>query len=281
VIVELAAYLDRIRFEGEPEPDLATLAALSRRHLLSIPYENIDVQLGRTLTTDPAAAYERIVARGRRGGWCYEMNGLFGWALKEVGFDVTRLASGVARSMKGDSALGNHLILRIDMDGGPILADVGLANGPKGPYAIAEGPFAIEGLDYKLERMEDGYWRFYNHPEGMAPNFDFKTEADDDEAALSRACVALQTDPNSPFKLNLICVRFTPDGENHLRGRVLRKVRPDGTSERVLGSADDLVATLDSEFGITEPAAAGLWPKICARHEEVIAKAAVAPAGEA
>jgi N-hydroxyarylamine O-acetyltransferase len=274
--VELAAYLERIGFEGEPKPDLATLAALSRRHLLAIPYENIDVQLGRTLTTDPAAAYGLIVGHGRRGGWCYEMNGLFGWALKEVGFDVTRLASGVARSMKGDSALGNHLILRVDMDGGPILADVGLANGPKGPYPIAEGPFAIEGLDYKLERIEDGYWRFHNHPDGMAPNFDFKSEPDDDEAALSRACVALQTEPQSPFKQNLICVRFTPDGENHLLGRSLRQIRPDATSERVLDSADELVATLESDFGIVEPAVAGLWPKICARHEAVMATRAAA-----
>jgi N-hydroxyarylamine O-acetyltransferase len=279
--VELAAYLDRIGFEGEPKPDLATLAALSRRHLLSIPYENIDVQLGRTLTTDPAAAYARIVGRGARGGWCYEMNGLFGWALREVGFDVTRLASGVARSVKGDTALGNHLILRVDMAGGPILADVGLANGPKGPYPIAEGPFAIEGLNYKLERIEDGYWRFHNHPEGMAPNFDFKAEPDDDEAALSRACAGLQTDPASPFKLNLICVRFTPDGENHLLGRSLRQTRPGGTTERVLDSADELVATLKSDFGIVEPAVADLWPTICARHEVVMAaRAATAKPSE-
>jgi len=275
--VELGAYLDRIGFEGEPEPDLATLTALSRRHLLSIPYENIDVQLGKTLTTDPAAAYARIVGRGRRGGWCYEMNGLFGWALREVGFDVTRLASGVGRSMKGDSALGNHLILRVDMEGEPILADVGLANGPKGPYPIAEGPFAIEGLDYKLERVEDGYWRFHNHPDGMAPNFDFKPEPDDDEAALSRACAALQTEPLSPFRLNLICVRFTPDGENHLLGRILRQRRPGGVTERLLESADELLATLEGDFGIVEPAVVDLWPKICARHDEVMAKSQAEP----
>ncbi|HXQ09609.1 MAG TPA: arylamine N-acetyltransferase [Caulobacteraceae bacterium] len=272
-IVELRAYLDRVGFEGEPRPDLATLGALSKRHLLSIPYENIDVQLGRTLTTDPAAAYARIVGQGRRGGWCYEMNGVFGLALAAIGFRVTRLASGVARSMKGDAALGNHLVLRVDTGEGPILADVGLANGPRGPYPIREGPFSIEGQDYKLERTEDGYWRFHNHPQGMAPNFDFKSEPGDDEAALARACVALQTDPQSPFVQNLVCVRFTPDGENQLRGRSLRRLRPEGTSERVLESVDDLIATLESDFGIVEPAVAALWPKICARHEAVLARA--------
>jgi N-hydroxyarylamine O-acetyltransferase len=272
-IVELRAYLDRVGFEGEPRPDLATLSALSKRHLLSIPYENIDVQLGRRLTTDPAAAYARIVGQGRRGGWCYEMNGVFGLALAAIGFRVTRLASGVARSMKGDAALGNHLVLRVDTEDGPILADVGLANGPKGPYPIEEGPFSIEGQDYKLERTQDGYWRFHNHPQGMAPNFDFKSEPCDDEAALARACAVLQTDPQSPFVQNLVCVCFTPDGENQLRGRSLRQLRPEGTRERVLESVDDLIATLESDFGIVEAAVADLWPKICARHEEVLAKA--------
>jgi N-hydroxyarylamine O-acetyltransferase len=270
--VELRAYLDRIGFGGDPRPDLTTLGALSKRHLLSIPYENLDVQLGRTLTTDPAAAYARIVGQGRRGGWCYEMNGLLGWALATIGFRVTRLASGVARTMKGDVALGNHLVLRVDTEEGPFVADVGLANGPKGPYPIREGPFSIEGLDYKLERTEDAYWRFHNHPEGMAPNFDFKSEPDGDEAVLSRACIALQKEPLSPFRLNLICVRFTPDGENHLLGRVFRQRRPAGTSERLLESPDELLATLEHDFGIVEPAVADLWPKICARHEEVMAR---------
>jgi N-hydroxyarylamine O-acetyltransferase len=107
----------------------------------------------------------------------------------------------------------------------------------------------------------------------MAPNFDFKSEPCDDEAALARACAVLQTDPQSPFVQNLVCVCFTPDGENQLRGRSLRQLRPEGTRERVLESVDDLIATLESDFGIVEPAVADLWPKICARHEEVLAKA--------
>ncbi len=271
--LELSAYLERIAFPGRPKPDLATLQALSRHHLLAIPYENIDVQLGRKLTTDPAAAYARIVGKGRRGGWCYEMNGLFGWALKEIGFDVTRLASGVARSMKGEVALGNHLILRVELgEAHPILADVGLANGPQGPYPIVEGPFTIEGYEYRLERLEDGLWRFHNHPEGMAPNFDFSGEPGDDEAALTRTCAVLQTAPESPFVQNLVCMRFVDGGENQLRGRVVRYVRGGKTaSERTLGSADDLMAALERDFGIVEPEAADLWPKICARHEEVMA----------
>ena len=122
--MNLAAYLDRIGHGGPTRPDLATLKALHRAHLLAIPYENLDVQFGRPLTPEPAAAYDKLVTR-RRGGWCYEMNGLLGWALGEVGFDVTRIAGGVMRGLRGDWAIGTHLVLKVMVEGRPWIADVG------------------------------------------------------------------------------------------------------------------------------------------------------------
>src|SRR5690349_13822179 len=99
--MQLSAYLDRIGYGGPVRADLATLKALHRAHLLTIPYENLDVQLGRRVTTDPADAYDKIVRRGR-GGWCYEMNGLFAWALGEIGFSVIRMAGAANRELLGD-----------------------------------------------------------------------------------------------------------------------------------------------------------------------------------
>ena len=75
------------------------------------------------------------------------------------------------------------------------------------------------------------------------------------------------------FVQTLICQRFTPGGHIDLIGRVLRRVGPDGVSERLLASADELVGILASEFGLEEPAAASLWPAIVARHEAVFAQA--------
>ena len=95
--MDVQAYLDRIGFQGVPRPDLATLRALHRGHALAISYENLDVQLGRPMTTDPAAAFDKLV-HGRRGGWCYEMNGVLGAVLSEIGFKVTRLAGGAYRA---------------------------------------------------------------------------------------------------------------------------------------------------------------------------------------
>ena len=263
--MELSTYLERIGFSGTPAPDRATLEAVQRRHLLAIPYENIDVQLGRPVTTDPAAAFDKLVTR-RRGGWCYEMNGLFGWALAEIGFAVTRLASGVMRSAMGEAMVGNHLVLRVACEGGPFLADVGLGSPPIAPVVIAPGEFTAGGLTFRLEAMEDGWWRLHNSPGAMPPNFDFHLERMD-EALLSASCHGLQTDPNSIFVQNLICQRFLPDGHLQLLGRTLKRATPAGPSERLVGSADELAEVLAADFGIDEPQAKDLWPRVAARHE--------------
>jgi N-hydroxyarylamine O-acetyltransferase len=74
----------------------------------------------------------------RRGGWCYEMNGLMDWALREIGFKVTRMAGGVMRASVGDGVVGNHLVLKVDLDR-PYLADVGFGDGLVEPIPIEPG----------------------------------------------------------------------------------------------------------------------------------------------
>src|SRR5262245_34213020 len=121
--MKLAAYLDRIRFEGPVRPDLDTLRRVHLAHRLAVPFEDLDGQLLRPLTTSFPQAFDKIVTR-RRGGWCYEQNGVLGWALQEMGFDVQRLSAGVMREKLGDAQLGNHLCVLVMLDQ-PYLADVG------------------------------------------------------------------------------------------------------------------------------------------------------------
>lgn len=263
--MRLAAYLRRIGFEGEARPDLATLKAVHRAHLLAIPYENLDVQLGRPVTTDPAAAYAKIVGRGR-GGWCYEMNGLLGWALGEIGFAVTRVAGSVARAVLGNALPGNHLVLRVDLDEEAWLADVGFGDGPLEPFRIADGAFRDGHFDYDLRRQPDGWWRLTNHPRGGAPSFDFRPRPAD-EAVLAERCQWLQSAPESPFVQNAVVQRYRPEGLAALRGRTLKVLLPDETAERQIGSAAEYVDVLGEVFGLDLPEATGLWPAILARHE--------------
>jgi len=268
--LDLPAYFERVGFAGRTAPDLPTLAALHRAHLTAIAYENFDVQLGRPLTLDPAAAFEKLV-RGRRGGWCYEMNGLFGAVLEAVGFKVTRLAGGVLMSALGKVVIGNHLVLKVEL-GDPWIADVGFGDGPLEPFPLRDGAFTAGGFDFRLERLADEGWRFHNHAFGGAPNFDFSSEAAD-PAQLTAQCDWLQTSPQSPFRLNATAQRHRPGEVLVLRGRLLRRVRRDGFEERLIGSADELVEVLDREFDLDIPEAAALWPRILARHAELFAPA--------
>ena len=276
-MTDLAAYLDRIGFVGDARPDRATLDAVHRAHLLAIPYENLDVQLRRRRTPSPQAAFDKLVNE-QRGGWCYEMNGTLGLALSLIGFKVTRMAGGVARAAMGDAVVGNHLVLRVDLPEGPVIADVGFGDGPLTPFDFRPGPFSSRGFDFNLEDQGDGWWRVHNHPRGGAPNFDFQPLTADEEL-FARQCEFLQTSETSFFTQNLFCFRHTKDGVQALRGRVLRHLTAEGTDERLLESSDDLVETLTTTFGLNVPAAATLWPGILARHEVVMAAAAAATAG--
>ncbi|MEI9993554.1 MAG: arylamine N-acetyltransferase [Rhizomicrobium sp.] len=261
-------YLARIGLAAPPPATLAGLRTLHAAHLLAIPYENIDVQLGRPLTIERPAIFEKIVTRGR-GGWCYEMNGLLGWALGELGFDATRATGAVVREMKGEMAEGNHLVLRVALPEGIYLADVGFGDGPRDPIPVAVGAFESQGFHYGLSRVDDTWWRFANDPRGGAPSFDFNL-APADERRLAERCEFLQTSPQSPFVQNLVAQRHTPQGLTILRGRTVRYLTPTATREHVIGSADELLATLKTEFALDVPEVATLWPKIVERHEDVL-----------
>lgn len=264
--MDLQAYFDRIGFAGEARPDLATLRALHRAHLLAIPYENLDVQLGRPVTPDPAAAFDKLVTR-RRGGWCYEMNGVLGEALRAVGFEVTRLAGGVMRELAGDGQAGNHLVLRVDLPQGPWIADVGFGDGSLEPYPLSPAPVAADGFHFRLQDLDGRWWRFHNHAEGGAKSYDFTLDAAAPDL-LAAKCQWLQTAPESPFVQNAVVQRWRPGGRLlQMRGRTLREVRPDGVETRLIASADDYVDTLGRAFDLDLPEAATLWPRICERHE--------------
>jgi N-hydroxyarylamine O-acetyltransferase len=260
-------YLERIGVTCPIEPNLESLRALHRAHLLAIPYENLDVQLGRPVTIEIPAIYRKIVENGR-GGWCYEMNGILGWALKELGFRVTRATGAVMREMGGDASNGNHLVLRVETDEGLYLADVGFGDGPLEPFAVTPGGFTAHGFDFGLTRIDENWWRLRNHPASGAPSFDFNL-APADETLFAAQCRRLQTSPDSTFVQNVLCFRFTPEGLVNLRGRVLRTVTPQGVSERLLENAGEFQAVIGETLGLSVPEAATLWPRVCARHEQL------------
>jgi len=262
----LSQYFERIGYNGPAEPTRAALFAVHRRHLLSIAYENIDVALARPVDHSIEAVFEKMVVRGR-GGWCYENNGLLGWALDEMGFEVTRLVGGVMREMRGDEAFGNHLVLRVDCDG-PWIADAGLGDAILEPIPLAEGTNDHAGRSYRLEKLDGAEWRFHNRTGAAPPSSDL-IDAPADEARLKSVGDELQQDPESMFRQNLICQLMTEDGAHVLIGRVLTNTGPDGGAKRLLDSEAELLETLKDPLRINPPDITGLWDHVVARHQEL------------
>jgi N-hydroxyarylamine O-acetyltransferase len=260
--MQLDAYLNRIGYHGARKVDLETLIALHRAHVRTIPYENLDVALGRTLSLDEATIYAKLVT-ARRGGWCYEMNGLFAWALQELGFTVTRLASKVG-GQSPDAEDGAHLILLVELDR-PYLADVGFGNGLLEPIPLEVGTYQQDFLTYRLAQ-EGERWFFTNHAYAR-PGFDFTLRAHrlSDFAAY---CTHLQTLPESWFVRTTVCHRLTPQGILSLIGAVLRTITAKGPTEQVIESRDAYQQTLCSQFGLWLPEAevSSLWQTVWKRH---------------
>jgi N-hydroxyarylamine O-acetyltransferase len=265
----LQHYFQRINYGGDTSPDVNVLAAIQRRHACTIPFENLDVQLGKRLSTDVDAAYEKIVVNGR-GGWCYEQNGLFGWALTEIGFDVTRVAAAVMRQERGDVADANHLCLIIRIPGTKTsyLADVGFGGGLLNPIEIKEDEYKQTPYRLGLRTLPDDSWRFWENNGSGEFSFDFDIQTAD-EFALNQKSNFLQSDPTSGFVLNLVTQIRTQDQHMALRGRVLSIVDASGRKSKTLHSANELVTALHEQFGLDVPQAAELWPKVVARHEEI------------
>ncbi len=267
--MHLERYLARIGLDASLPPTIDSLYRLQRAHALSVPFENLDVQLGVPLDTDVRAAYDKIVERGR-GGWCYEQNGLFGWALDALGFSVTRVAAAVMRHERGSVADANHLCLLVSMADERetiYLADVGFGGSLVEPLPLEEGSRRQPPYDVGLTRIDDG-WRFVENDGGGEFSFDFVAKAGS-EAELSARCRFLQTSPDSSFVRSLVAQRRFADSHLTLRGRVLTRVSDDAVKRCTLESADDLVTTLYENFGLDVPGAADLWPRVLARHAEL------------
>jgi len=263
---EIEAYLDRIGFRGTVRPDLATLGELHRRHLGSISYDALDIPLGRRVTLDPRDAFRKIVVE-RRGGWCYEMNGLFGWILEAIGFDVTRVGATVMRE-EGQPGRGDHLVLIVRLDGQRYVADVGFGEGPQLPFRLAPARFEQQGIEYRLERLASGWWRLRNETQPEAPWFDFRARPAS-ERTLAAMNWRLQHDPASPFVLNAVVARATDDGVVLLRGRVLRTLTGPTYRDHRIDTPEEYTAVLRRTFDLEVPGAASLWPRILERHERL------------
>jgi N-hydroxyarylamine O-acetyltransferase len=248
VLMNVATYLQRINYNGSTEPTAETLGELHRTHMLAVPFENLDIHLGREIVLDDERLYAKIVER-RRGGFCYELNGAFAALLRVLGFNVKMLAAGVARADGGFGPLFDHMALMVELEE-RWLADVGFGDSfheplrldDEGEQAQAFGAYRIrhDGEQRIMERRNDDEW---------LPQYRFPVQPYE-YGDYIEMCRYHQTSPESPFTQKRVCSLATADGRMTLtNGRLITKTG-DERHERELASESEIVAVLREQFGV-------------------------------
>jgi N-hydroxyarylamine O-acetyltransferase len=248
--VDLDAYCRRIGFSGPLEPTLDVLRALTELHPAAIPFEAIDVLLGRGIDISPAAVDAKLIDR-RRGGYCYEQNGLFARVLTAIGFDVEGLAANVRWMFDAGAAPGGltHRVLRVTIDGTPWLADVGFGSCvPTSPLCLdTSEPQPTQHETFRilnmgphklLQALVEGDWK---------PVYSIAPDVWLDEH-YELANWYTSTHPVSHFRHRLIVTRTTPEARHILAQGRLTIRRPDGTAEKRYLDADQIMEALKEVF---------------------------------
>lgn len=249
--MDAQAYLDRIDYRGSLSRDAETIRQIHLAQLLRVPFENLSIHAHEPIVLDDAALFEKIVER-RRGGFCYELNGLLAALLRELGFEVAMLSAQVANDEGGFSRDFDHMTLMVSLNEQRWLADVGFGDSfieplPLEPNAETRQrdcryrivPAADER--FVLERARDhGPWeaqyRFslkpYQYP------------------AYAEMCLFHQTSPESHFTRQRICSRLTPQGRISLSNMRFIVTENGQRTEREVGSDDEYREILRDQFGI-------------------------------
>ena len=245
---DVSSYLARIGYSGPAEPTAETLRPLHRLHMMSVPFENLDIFLGRKIEIDEDAILKKVIER-RRGGFCYELNGAFAALLRAMGFQVTLLSARVARADGSESPEFDHLTLRVDLEQ-PWLADVGFGESFLEPLRLSAdkeqsdpaGVFRLirEGDRWHMQKSESDGWK-------AQYSFSLQPHLLEDFAGM---CRYHQTSPESSFTQKRICSRATPNGRITLSEMKLIITNKGEREERALASQAEWMTTLEEQFGI-------------------------------
>jgi N-hydroxyarylamine O-acetyltransferase len=252
--MNVESYLERIGYDGPLDPTAETLRRLHLTHLYTVPFENLSIHWGEPIQLDDEALFEKVVTR-RRGGFCYELNGLFAALLRALGFDVAMLSAGVGRPDGDYSPYFDHMALLVTLED-RWLADVGFGDSFREPLRLDERGGQVEGdLAYRVEETGDGRLILARRAEGglWKPQYRFGLEPHV-FADYAEMCHFHQTSPQSHFTQNRICSLATPDGRLTLSGMKLITTRGGGREERELDEREYAEA-LREIFGIGAPSA--------------------------
>lgn len=254
--LNLDAYFDRSSYSGSRTPSFGTLASIHAHHVHAIPFENLDILLGRGIRIDVPAIEQKLV-RDRRGGYCFEQNTLLAAALRALGFGVTPLLARVRWQLPPETQTPlTHMVLRVETpDAGICIADVGFGSmSLSQPLRLAfdgEQPGGLEprrlvrrgDLIVQQAKLGDMWGDVYLFTLTEAPAIDFEVSNWYTSAS-----------PQSAFLHNLRVARTLADRRHTLLNRDFTTRFPDGRVEkRTLATPVELLDVLAEFFGLHFP----------------------------
>ena len=256
-------YLRRIGFSGTPRPDIATLNALQKGHLLHIPYENLDLMWHCAGSLEPEVVYKKVVEQ-MRGGYCFELNGLFAWLLRQIGFGVTEY---FARWLLGEGEFParRHRILKVECEDGVYIGDAGVGCAcPLEPVKFELGTVQPRnGRNYRIvEQDRLGFVLQVDAGKGFVNYYSF-TEDPHWTIDFLYVHYYLAHSPDSIFNYMAKIHIFTPEGRNFLSddrdpatGKIVRTVRlgtASGVNKFTIETPEEFRRVLKDHFMIDAP----------------------------
>lgn len=249
--IDVDAYLQRIGLTAK-EPSLKYLKAIQKAHLLNIPFENLDIHYGSKIILDYKKIFQKIITR-KRGGFCYELNGLLYHLLYHLGFDCHVFSAQVRNEQSGEFGRPfDHMAIVVTLGEDEWLVDVGFGESPTSPLKIIKG---VVQMDYTR------YWRMDTDPDenfilkvsGDTSNFKSKYLFTTDEKQLIQfmeMCEYHQNSVASTFTQKKLITQLTPNGRVTLTDRKLKVLELGEIVETEIMHEDEFLSKLEHHFGI-------------------------------
>lgn len=247
--MDTTAYLERIDYRGPLGVNAETLRGLQVAHLLTVPFENLSIHSEEPIVLDEAALFDKVVRR-RRGGFCYELNGLFAGLLREIGFDVVKLSARVAEEGGGYSPDFDHMVLMVSLEQ-RWLVDVGFGDTFRYPLSLDDaGEQEQIGRAYRLRSEADWLTLAERKGDAWKPQYRF-TLRPYEFADFEPMCHFHQTSQESHFRRGRVCTLATPTGRLTLSElRLIESTFDGGREQRVLGDEREREQVLAEQLGL-------------------------------
>ena len=249
--MDISKYLQRLKIENIAKPDLSNLKLLHKNHLYNIPFENLDIHYNKKIILDFEFLENKILNNGR-GGFCYELNGLFYKLLSELGYKVKMICAGVYNNEGIPGPDYDHMALIVNINNEEYLADVGFGdNFLEPPKLELDTTQKDEAGFFKIVKHDENYFQLCRSADGINFKGEYLFKIDEEKLEnFQTMCNYHQTSPESHFTQKRVCSKAVENGRITLSDLKIIKTEKGIRTETELKDESEFLESLKKYFGI-------------------------------